>query len=197
MSTALCRPLNMSGMLAGAARPQLRMATPTLTFGPRCFQLKQSLRFVQSRSERNKSTRFIGKHKEPRTDEQRLRSHGKHKPFVLGRDNVKRIDEPISIPPIPPNTEANRQPGSGNGKGWTVLRTSTGCLPVYTEYRNGRSRILTVVRRIGGDVDALASDLSAILPSSHAVQVKQPQNHVVIKGNVQRTVRYWMNAIGL
>lgn len=151
--------------------------------------LFNQIRWIQSRSARNKSTRLIGKHKEPRTEEQRDRMINKNKAFVLGRDNVKRNFEPIRIPDEALNTI------SKDTANYDVLRTSNGALPVYTEYKNGRSRILTIIRRIEGDLHNLRDDLCKFIPSE-SVQIKQPQNHIVIQGNKQRSVRYWLTAIG-
>lgn len=60
--------------------------------------LHQSQRSIGSKSTRNKGVIWIGQHKDPLTEEQRLRLRNKHKPFVLGRDNVKRDFTPIKIP---------------------------------------------------------------------------------------------------
>jgi hypothetical protein len=54
-------------------------------------------RTVVSKSTRNKGTVWIGAHKDPLTPEQHQRMRRKHKPFVLGRDNVKRNFEPIRL----------------------------------------------------------------------------------------------------
>lgn len=56
-------------------------------------------RSIQSKSARNQGVVWIGQHKLPLTEEQHRRQKDKHKPFVLGRDNVKRVDEPIAVPP--------------------------------------------------------------------------------------------------
>lgn len=57
----------------------------------------QQQRTVISKSTRNKGTVWIGAHKDPLTVEQHQRMRRKHKPFVLGRDNVKRNFEPIRM----------------------------------------------------------------------------------------------------
>eukprot|EP00158_Paraphelidium_tribonemae_P006061 Partr_v1_DN27649_c1_g1_i2_m64959 len=141
-----------------------------------------------ARSVRNKSSRYIGKTKEPKSEEQRQRVLDKHKPFVLGRDNVKRDFTPVSFPD-------QALAISKEQSNYAILRTRHGSLPVYTEYRNGRSRILTVVRRVEGDIESLKNDISLFVPLE-IIEIKQPQNHIVIKGNVQRPLRYWMNACG-
>lgn len=92
---------------------------------------------------------------------------------------------------------------------YLVKRTANGNLPVYTEYKNSRSRAITIIRRIDGDIESLRNDLerkvfgSANLEaegSHHGVQVdvaiRKPSNHIWINGNVSRNVRYWLTSIG-
>ena len=59
---------------------------------------QQQTRSIVSRSARNQGVIWVGRHKLPLTEEQHRRQKDKHKPFVLGRDNVRRVDEPIAIP---------------------------------------------------------------------------------------------------
>ncbi|KDN37945.1 hypothetical protein K437DRAFT_259598 [Tilletiaria anomala UBC 951] len=50
---------------------------------------------------------------------------------------------------------------------YTVERCgpSGSSLPVYTEYKNNRSRVFTIVRKVSGDVDALKRDMQLTLPT--------------------------------
>ena len=48
---------------------------------------------------------------------------------------------------------ANKPLGTLEDLPFSVERTHTGNLPVYTDFRNGGSRKLTVVRKVFGDVD--------------------------------------------
>lgn len=91
---------------------------------------------------RNKSTNWIGRHKEPLTEQQRLRRVNKHAPFVLGRDNVVQNYAPT----VMNITESNQKP-------YKVLRTTNGYLPVYHDYKSARSQIITIIRRIEGDIE--------------------------------------------
>lgn len=46
-----------------------------------------------------------------------------------------------------------------------VSRTAKGKqLPVYTDYKNGRTRVLTVVRKVAGDVEVRLSEPAPLLP---------------------------------
>ena len=166
-------------MLALFARSSL--PRPQLPFGfiSRC---------IGSKSTRNKTQKWIGSHKEPLCEEQRLRRRHKHRPFVLGRDNVKRDFSPTPIP-------AESLVELKGSLPFEVKRTQFGHLPVYTEYRNGRGRILTLVRRIEGDGGALAEKVKAFLPSSD-VSLNATTGHLVVNGNHQRTLRYYLTALG-
>ena len=47
-----------------------------------------------------------------------------------------------------------------------IERTTSNNLPVYTDFRNGGMRKITVVRKIYGDVDEFKSELSKIVSNS-------------------------------
>ncbi|KAI3645262.1 hypothetical protein MP228_011426 [Amoeboaphelidium protococcarum] len=151
------------------------------------IKLIQQLRGVASKSARNKSTVWKGNTKEPLTEEQYRRIRDRHRPFVLGRDNVKRYFQPIEIPQdaLKPREQLP----------FEIKRTINGHLPVYTEYKNGRNRVQTVVRRVEGDVSALREMLLKVMPHDH-VDINPNTNHVIVKGNVSKTIRMWATAAG-
>lgn len=164
---------------------------------------------------------------------------------------MKQDYEPVPIPPSCLPTSTNSSTGDhseSSNLGFSVRRTVNGALPVYTDYKNGRSRITTIVRRVDGDITALAGMLSEIFPAA-AVDLRRRQEmtavgaggvqmhmasgsettttmdatdatpttllrrpsanalrprvtlradlgQVHIRGNVQRTVRHWLTALG-
>ncbi|TPX38163.1 hypothetical protein SmJEL517_g00150 [Synchytrium microbalum] len=65
-------------------------------------------------------------------------------------------------------------------------------LPVYKDIKN-QTGIWTVIRRIEGDVNALANDLTSFIPS-HRVHVKEVARHVRIKGDYIKEVKDWLTA---
>jgi len=76
-----------------------------------------------------------------------------------------------------------------------VGRTQYKQLPVYTDIRCGRSRLLTIIRRIEGDVMALANDLWEDLFSKSrkgTVSVRSVSNQVVVKGLHDHAIKYWL-----
>lgn len=75
-----------------------------------------------------------------------------------------------------------------------VFRTTRGKqLPVYTDYRNGRTRCLTIVRRMRGDVRALADELSLVCDGA-AVECRP--GRLQVKGNYRGRVTEWLLRLG-
>ncbi|PIA16568.1 hypothetical protein COEREDRAFT_81224 [Coemansia reversa NRRL 1564] len=76
-----------------------------------------------------------------------------------------------------------------------VRRTRFQSLPVYTEVRNGRTRKLTILRRIDGDLDALRTEISKAL-DEESVMVKAISRQLVIKGDRSTELRKWLTEKG-
>ncbi|KAJ1887051.1 mitochondrial 54S ribosomal protein img2 [Coemansia sp. RSA 2337] len=76
-----------------------------------------------------------------------------------------------------------------------VHRTRFQSLPVYTDVKNGKTRKLTIVRRIEGDLEALRSDMSKALSDS-TIQIKKASQQLVIKGERSDEVRAWLTRSG-
>lgn len=80
-----------------------------------------------------------------------------------------------------------------------VNRTQNNGLPVYTEFKNGRTNESTVIRRIDGNADALLKDLQATLfkdaPENFAV-IRPRSNTIHIKGIYMNEVKEWLISKG-
>ncbi|GAA5817423.1 hypothetical protein MFLAVUS_010969 [Mucor flavus] len=74
---------------------------------------------------------------------------------------------------------------------YTIQRTTNKGLPVYSEYKNGNTRLLTIVRRIEGDSNALMNDLKADFPEA-VLSVNSKTQHVVIKGHHVNEIKEWL-----
>ncbi|EIE83391.1 hypothetical protein G6F46_005060 [Rhizopus delemar] len=72
-----------------------------------------------------------------------------------------------------------------------VSRTTSQGLPVYSEYKNGRTNLLTVVRRIKGDANALLNDLKTDFPEAVA-HVNPTTQQVIIKGHHVNELKEWL-----
>jgi translation initiation factor 1 (eIF-1/SUI1) len=75
-----------------------------------------------------------------------------------------------------------------------VFRTEAGKqLPVYTDYRNGRTRCMTIVRRFRGDEAELAAELSRVCDNRPVII--RP-GRVEVKGNYRGRVCEWLARLG-
>ncbi|ORE11874.1 hypothetical protein BCV72DRAFT_283679 [Rhizopus microsporus var. microsporus] len=72
-----------------------------------------------------------------------------------------------------------------------VSRTSSKGLPVYSEYKNGRTNLSTIVRRIKGDSNALVNDLKKDFPEAVA-EVNPTTQNVIIKGHHVNEIKEWL-----
>lgn len=72
-----------------------------------------------------------------------------------------------------------------------VSRTSSKGLPVYSEYKNGRTNLSTIVRRIKGDANALVNDLKKDFPEAVA-EVNPITQNVIIKGHHVNEIKEWL-----
>ena len=72
-------------------------------------------------------------------------------------------------------------------------RSRTSNLPVYTDFKNGRTRIVTIVRRFSGDERALAGELRRVL---NGAQVAILNGRIEIPGNHTAILRTWMAGLG-
>ncbi|GAA5975832.1 hypothetical protein JCM5350_000747 [Sporobolomyces pararoseus] len=86
---------------------------------------------------------------------------------------------------------------TGEGAGeveskYFVPRSQFGELPVYSDVRNGGTRVLTIIRKVHGDVSELHKDLSEFLQSSATSFVKPQSQQVVVKGDWVREVKEWL-----
>eukprot|EP00761_Pharyngomonas_kirbyi_P000544 gb/GECH01000544.1/.p1 GENE.gb/GECH01000544.1/~~gb/GECH01000544.1/.p1 ORF type:complete len:170 (+),score=45.68 gb/GECH01000544.1/:1-510(+) len=73
-----------------------------------------------------------------------------------------------------------------------VKRTGFAQIPVYIDYRNGRTRVLTIVRKIEGDMRALREELEKITQT----HVEQKQGRLQVKGNHSPMIKTYLRALG-
>ncbi|CAE7866894.1 img2 [Symbiodinium sp. KB8] len=75
-----------------------------------------------------------------------------------------------------------------------VSRTAKGKqLPVYTDYKNGRTRVLTVVRKVAGDVEVAGEELKKVCQGAD-VQLKA--GRVEVKGHWAGPIRDYLYGLG-
>lgn len=75
-----------------------------------------------------------------------------------------------------------------------IFRTTKGRqIPVYTDYKNGRTRSLTIVRRFRGDARELALELSRVC-DDRPVTIRP--GRVEVGGNYRGRVNEWLLRLG-
>ncbi|KAJ2787829.1 mitochondrial 54S ribosomal protein img2 [Coemansia interrupta] len=77
-----------------------------------------------------------------------------------------------------------------------VRRTRFQSLPVYRDTKNGKTRKLTVIRRVEGDLEALRTDLIQALGEDSQIAIKKISQQLVIKGDCTRGIREWLTKKG-
>ncbi|KAL5121057.1 mitochondrial 54S ribosomal protein img2 [Pleosporales sp. CAS-2024a] len=78
-----------------------------------------------------------------------------------------------------------------------VARSTTGNLPVYTEFKRGGSLQLTTIRKVNGDLVQLRDELRAFLRKRiDHVTINYLTQHVVVKGHHKHEVKDFLEQRG-
>lgn len=102
---------------------------------------------------------------------------------------VRPVEGALPSGYVPPPDSAPRLPVS-------IPRTELGGqLPVYSEFRHGRSKCYTLIKHISGDVPALAKELRAVLGGA-VVETTPERGLVRIHGNKTEEVKRWLLGLG-
>jgi large subunit ribosomal protein L49 len=75
---------------------------------------------------------------------------------------------------------------------FVVDRTEMGTLPVYTDYKGAGTKVVTIVRRIKGDVNALREDMEKVVGKPVEVGLGK----LVVVGNYHKRLKIWLTALG-
>lgn len=77
---------------------------------------------------------------------------------------------------------------------FNIFRSDIGKqLPVYIDYKNGRSKTVTILRKYEGDVHALATEMQKVCLES---EVKIYNGRIEAKGNHTKRVKSWLSDLG-
>uniref|UniRef100_A0A7S1TH73 Large ribosomal subunit protein mL49 n=1 Tax=Compsopogon caeruleus TaxID=31354 RepID=A0A7S1TH73_9RHOD len=90
----------------------------------------------------------------------------------------ERVDEPAESSGMPP---------------FRIGRTPSKELPVYVDYKNGGTRVMTLVRRVRGDVQSLREDMSRICGGKN---VTVRPGRLEVKGNYREELKTWFTRLG-
>ncbi|DAZ95994.1 TPA: hypothetical protein N0F65_009295 [Lagenidium giganteum] len=75
-----------------------------------------------------------------------------------------------------------------------VKRTAVGLqLPVYRDYRNGRTRVLTILRRYKGNEDELATEMSKVC---FGKEVVARPGRLEVTGDHVKDIKQWLTGLG-
>lgn len=94
--------------------------------------------------------------------------------------------------PLPRRVADQTPTEPGAVPAFQVLRSRRGHLPIYTDFRAGGSRKVTIVRKIAGDVQALGYELERVCESP----VTQFHGRLEVKGLHREKVKEWLWSLG-
>lgn len=66
-------------------------------------------------------------------------------------------------------------------------------MPVYTDYRNGGMKRVTIVRKLTGDIDEFKNELRKITSNS---TIEEKQGRVEVSGLHSEKVKLWLRRLG-
>lgn len=77
---------------------------------------------------------------------------------------------------------------------------AVGFLPIYSDYRNGRTKHTTIIRKVKGDTDAFVQELLVAVgytdePVDSVIRIRTG-NVIELKGNHVSVVRKWLAGLG-
>jgi hypothetical protein len=76
---------------------------------------------------------------------------------------------------------------------FVVERTDIGAaLPVYTEYKGGKTKVLTILRKIKGDIAELKAEVEKVVGK----EVILRPGKIVVEGNYHRRLKVWLTGLG-
>ena len=73
-----------------------------------------------------------------------------------------------------------------------MARSRLGNLPVYTDMRNGRSRVVTILRKYSGDAVALQNEFELLV----GTQVRAYHGRLEANGSHKALVCKWLEELG-
>ena len=73
------------------------------------------------------------------------------------------------------------------------MRSNKGNLPVYTDFRSGGNRHLTVVRKVEGDLAAFRTELSKVVSNA---TIEEKMGRLEISGIHTQKVKLWLTRLG-
>ena len=72
-------------------------------------------------------------------------------------------------------------------------RTHKGNLPVYTDFKAGGTRKITIVRRIYGDIEEFKQELKKIVSNS---DIEEKMGRLEVSGMHSQKIKFWLTRLG-
>lgn len=89
--------------------------------------------------------------------------------------------------------QASEAAVTGAALPFRVLRSSRGNLPIYTDIRNGGTRIVTILRKYTGDTDALRDEVQR---QCDGAKVTLYHGRMEVKGRHRKRISEWLTGLG-
>lgn len=88
--------------------------------------------------------------------------------------------------------------GNTDALPFRVLRTKSGRLPIYTDYKNGRTKKITILRKFSGDRKELREEVWRVLggPKNPGLEVVERAGSLEIKGDYTWQLQMWLKRLG-
>lgn len=101
-------------------------------------------------------------------------------PLIISTENLTKsgwAKPPLAPPALP----------------FFVERSTVGAaIPVYTEFKGGGTKVLTILRKIGGDINALKEEMEKVCETEVMVR----PGKLVVAGNYSLRMKKWLIGIG-
>ena len=66
-------------------------------------------------------------------------------------------------------------------------------MPVYLDYKGAGTKVVTILRRISGDIETLKGELDKVVENA---QVEIRPGKLVVRGNYNLRVKKWLLGLG-
>ena len=96
----------------------------------------------------------------------------------------------LKVPYVPEDDAPVLKPG--DPLPFRVHRTNVGNIPVYSDTRSGGSKVVTIVRKYGGDVHALIRAVQHLCKSD----VQHFHGRIEVKGRHTQKLKNWLIELG-
>jgi len=114
------------------------------------------------------------------------------------RETIDRLTAPLpplkfKLQEVPDDFPILQPFGNTESLPFYVSRTHRGNLPVYTDFRNDRTRKLTIIRHLQGDVEIFKEELAKVVSNN---EIFEKNGRVEVKGLHVEVVSTWLRRLG-